>query len=298
MTHPALSPRIRARAIAYGAASLGAAAFLLPGAVPGPDVAVASPATGFSSPYSGTPRFERFSAPRASSDAQINVPLGRRAADRIARGIGLDPSKVLTPRQRALLMSGKGVGGQRGPAKLIDTSMRILTNSWGRPLVSNCDGVPTRTVLGSYGLSVNRNCMLSSSAQESMPTRKVNEVLMPGGYMGKWMRANGASAVLANLYASAYTSEAYLGYKSQQISGMAQLVPNQRGTSTPETTAMPMAPSIYVANFALIYILNPKFAAKMPAYWAPMPAELAAALRNSPTGQVPYQQFRSMLPTP
>jgi hypothetical protein len=276
--------------LAAGALSLGALAAA--------SSASASSATGFASPSSGTPRVERFSAPRASSDAQVNVPLGRKAADRIALGIGLDPSKVLTPRQRALLMSGKGVGGQRGPAKLIDASMRILTNTWGRPLVSNCDGVRTPTVLGSYGLTVNRNCMLSSSAQESMPTRKVNEVLMPGGYMGKWMRANGARAALANLYASAYTREAYLGYKSQQISGMAQLVPNQRGTNTPETTAMPMAPSIYIANFALIYILNPNFAAKMPAYWTAMPTELATALRNSPTGQVPYQQFRSMLPTP
>ena len=276
--------------LAAGALSLGALA--------GVGSASASPATGFASPYSGTPRFERFSAPRSSSDAQVNVPLGRKGAERVARGIGLDPSKVLTRRQRVLLMSGRGVGGQRGPAKLIDASMRILTNTWGRPLVSNCDGVPTRTVLGSYGLSVNRDCMLESSAQESMPTRKVNEVLMPGGYMGRWMRAHGAKAVLANLYGSAYTREAYLGYKSQQISGNAQLVPNQRGTATPETTAMPMAPSIYIANFALIYVLNPKFAAKMPAYWTPMPTELATALRNSPTGQVPYQQFRSMLPTP
>ena len=65
--------------------------------------ALASPATGFTSPFSGTPRYERFAPKQATTPAQINAPLGQRAADRLAVDIGLDPKKVFTPKQYAPL---------------------------------------------------------------------------------------------------------------------------------------------------------------------------------------------------
>jgi hypothetical protein len=54
---------------------------------------------------------------------------------------------------------------------------------------------------------------------------------------------------------------------------------------------MSMAPSIWLVNFALIYTVNPRLAAAMPAAWAPIPPVVARALLASPTGQVPYLRF-------
>ena len=257
--------------------------------------ALASPATGFTSPFSGTPRYERFAPKQATTPAQINAPLGQRAADRLAVDIGLDPKKVFTPKQYALFVSGKGVDGQAAPAKLVDESVRILTNTRRRPLYSNVDGQLTATVLASYGVMVNTAGMLESPANTDAPTRQVNSVLMPGGYMGQWCRANGAEKSMRNLYASAYTREAVYGNASQQQSGVAQLVANQKaGTTT--TVGMSMAPSIWIVNFALIYTLNPKLAAKMPAWWTPIPADVASAIAASPTGQVPWSQYSASFP--
>jgi hypothetical protein len=257
--------------------------------------ALASPATGFTSPFSGTPRYERFAPKQATTPAQINAPLGQRAADRLAVDIGLDPKKVFTPKQYALFVSGKGVDGQAAPAKLVDESVKILTNTRRRPLYSNVDGQLTATVLASYGVMVNTAGMLESPANTDAPTRQVNSVLMPGGYMGQWCRANGAEKSMRNLYASAYTREAVYGNASQQQSGVAQLVANQKaGTTT--TVGMSMAPSIWIVNFALIYTLNPKLAAKMPAWWTPIPADVASAIAASPTGQVPWSQYSASFP--
>jgi hypothetical protein len=257
--------------------------------------ALASPATGFTSPFSGTPRYERFAPKQATTPAQINAPLGQRAADRLAVDIGLDPKKVFTPKQYALFVSGKGVDGQAAPAKLVDESVKILTNTRRRPLYSNVDGQLTATVLASYGVMVNTAGMLESPANTDAPTRQVNSVLMPGGYMGQWCRANGAEKSMRNLYASAYTREAVYGNASQQQSGVAQLVANQKaGTTT--TVGMSMAPSIWIVNFALIYTLNPKLAAKMPAWWTPIPADVASAIAASPNGQVPWSQYSASFP--
>jgi hypothetical protein len=56
-----------------------------------------------------------------------------------------------------------------------------------------------------------------------------------------------------------------------------------------------MVPSIWLVNFALLYVLNPALAAEMPAYWAPIPANVADAIFASPTGQVPYREYASDL---
>jgi len=257
--------------------------------------ALANPATGFTSPFSGTPRYERFAPKQATTPAQVNAPLGQRAADQIAVDIGLNPKKVFTSKQYALFVSGKGVGGQAAPAKLVDESVRILTNTTNRPLYSMVDGQLTPTVLASYGVMVNTSGMLESPANTDAPTRQVNTVIEPGGYLGKWCKANGAKAALANLYASAYTREAVYGNAAQQQSGVAQLVSNQKNGVT-TTVGMSMVPSIWIVNFALIYTLNPKLAAKMPARWTPIPADVASAIAASPTGQVPWSQYSASFP--
>lgn len=56
----------------------------------------------------------------------------------------------------------------------------------------------------------------------SAPTRQVNSLLAPGGYVGTWLRANGATDTLVALYRSAYTVEVPFGFVAQQTSGAAQ----------------------------------------------------------------------------
>jgi hypothetical protein len=189
-----------------------------------------------------------------------------------------------------LFVAGKGVGGNAADAKLVDQSARILTNTVGRPLVSKVNGHVRRSVLASYGLMVNKSGMLESPANTDAPTRQVNAVIEPGGYLGTWCRANGAKDSLRALYASAFTAEAIYGNKSQQQSGVAQLVTNKKGKAS-ATVGMSMVPSIWIVNFALLYTLKPSLAAEMPAAWAPIPRKVARAISASPTGQVPYQKY-------
>jgi hypothetical protein len=258
-------------------------------------VRAVSPATGFAQPYAGTPKYEKYAPTQATSSDQVNRPLGTAAADRIARKLGLDKRQTFTAKQYALFITGKGVGGQTAPAKLVDESVRILTNTTGNPLYTKVDGKVTPTVLGSYGLFVNTAGMLESPANTDAPTRQVNTVIQPGGYLSKWCKQNGAQASLQMLYRSAYTSEVVYGNKSQKQSGAAQLVPNQKGAKK-STVGMSMAPSIWIVNFALIYTLNPKLAAKMPARWTPIPGNVAEAIATSPTGQVPFSEYESSFP--
>lgn len=278
---------VAATGLIVGASML--AALLLQG------VASASPSTGFDKPYAGTAKYEKYAPKQATTAAQVNVALGQKRADRIAKQIGLVKADVFTRPQYVKFITGKGNGGQAAPAKLVDASVRILTNTNGRPLESNVNGVLTPTVLASYGLMVNLSGLLESPANTDAPTRQVNSVLKPGGYMGKWARRNGAGKSIRRLYQSAYTSEAVFGFRSQSAAGIPQLLPNTKGGTT-VTVGMSMAPSIWIANFALIYTLNPTVAAKMPAYWTPIPAEVAAAITASLTGQVPYSDFMAVLP--
>lgn len=255
----------------------------------------AIPATGFSQPFAGTPRYEKYAPTEATSARQVNRPLGSKAADRIARKLGLNKQHALTATQYKLFVSGKGVGGDPAAAKLVDESVRILTNTTGTPLYSNVNGKVTPSVLGSYGLMMSTAGMLESPANTDAPTRQVNTVIEPGGYMPTWMRQNGARASLRMLYRSAYTSEVVYGNKAQQQSGAAQLVPNQKRARS-SIVGMSMAPSIWVVNFALIYTLNPSLAAKMPARWTPIPAKVVLAIAESPTGQVPFSEYESSFP--
>lgn len=253
-------------------------------------VAHRAPESGFSSPFSGSPRYEYLAPREVRKERQLNRPIGKRAARKIARKLGLRKAHTFTKEQYLKFTTGRGVGGNRADAKLVDESVRIITNTTGRPLYSVVDGILTPTVLASYGLFVNLNGLLESLANADAPTRQVNTVIAPGGYMGKWMRANGATSSLVMLYRSAYTVEAAYGFRAQQQSGQAQLVTNtKKGVS--REVGMSMAPAIWLTNFALIYTLNPALAADMPAYWSPIPARVAHAILASPTGQVPYSEF-------
>ena len=156
------------------------------------------------------------------------------------------------------------------------------------------DGQPTGSVLASYGLFVNETGAMMSPANEDAPTRQVNEVIAPGGYLGTWCGDNGCEQTVQALYASAYQVEVVYGLIAQQTSGTAQLAPNTKnGVDT--QVGMSMAPSIWLTNPALLNALNPDVAAAMPAYWAPIPSNVAEAIVASPNGQVPYCAYASSL---
>jgi hypothetical protein len=261
-----------------------------------PQVAGASTDTGFTFPFSGTPHYESLAPTEITNPSQLNQPVGQQAADQIATQLGLSPADAFTQEQYQEFTSGGGEGGNPADAQLVDDSVAILTNTVGRPLYSNVNGQSTPSVLASYGLFVNPDGMLESVANEDAATRQVNTVIAPGGYMGKWMKANGAKRTLAALYTSPYPLETVYGFISQQISGAAQLVTNKSGGVTSEV-GMSMAPALWLVNFILIYLLNPSLAAYMPAHWAPIPANVAnAILPPNSSGQVLYSEYASYLP--
>lgn len=269
--------------------------------------------TGFELPFSGPFRYLKWAPTVASTSKEINKPLGQPKADRIAAGLGFRKSKALTRKQFLLLISGQGVGGGTpsalAAAKTIDESVNYLTNSNANIIIRNINGVPTPINLGSYGLIVNEEGALESPANVTSPCRQVNVIIQPAllcpksndsgstslpcGYLNEWLRANGAKDTLNELYRSAFFTEALFGDKSQDISGTAQLVTNRKSSGAVATVGMSMAPSIWLTNFLLIYTLNPKLAALMPAYWSPIPEEVANAIEMSESGQVPYSAYQS-----
>lgn len=248
--------------------------------------------TGFAVPFSGAPGYEQVAPTRIASPDQLHQPLGAAAADRIAAQIGLDRADALTDQQYQDLSTGGGVGGNRDAATVITACVDILTNTVGRPLYSDVGGQRTPSTLASYGLYVNPSGMLESPANADAPTRQVNTLIAPGGYVGNWLRDNGATRSLVALYRSAYTVQAAYGFVAQQISGTAQLVTNTGG-NVRTVVGMSMAPPLWIVNFALIYIVKPALAAAMPAYWAPIPGPVVDAIEASPTGQVPFGEYAS-----
>ena len=97
---------------------------------------------------------------------------------------------------------------------------------------------------------------------------------------------------MIQLYRSAYLVEALYGNQAQQTSGPWQLVTNTKNGAS-ATVGMSMAPSLWLTNFALLYTLKPSIAAQMPAYWTPIPAQVASAIRATRTGWVPYAGYAS-----
>lgn len=253
--------------------------------------------TGFSEPFLGTPQYAYVAPTKLDSPDQLNEPIGPRVAEEIARAIGLNRKDAFTENQYEEFIRGGGKGGKKVPAALVDASVKILTNTVGRPLHSNVDGHITPSVLASYGVFVSTDGWLMSPANEAAPTREVNRVIEPGGYMSQWCDDNGAKVSLDMLYHSAYTSEAAYGNSAQTNTDAAQLITNVKdGVSAP--VGMSMGPALWIVNFALIWMLNPNLAQYMPARWAPLPPDVATALvaADSDTehpGQVPYSQYAS-----
>lgn len=249
---------------------------------------------GFVGAAAGDKKLEKYAPTQVSSKHQLNKPLGEKKADRIARSLGLDKNLCFTEQQYLTFITGQGANGSGDPesAKLVDESVKLLTNTCGNPLIRIIDGKVTKIFLGSYGLIVNEEGMLESPANTDAPTRQVNVVLKPGGYLSTWCKANNAEASLLMLYKSAYTVQLPYAIVAQQEGGTAQLVPYLECFNTLDT-GMSMAPSIWEVNFCLIYVLNPKLAAKMPAYWAPISKKVVKALKKSPNGQVPFSDYSS-----
>ena len=252
----------------------------------------AAGATGFAMPFAGAPAYENVAPTQLTNPDQLNQPLGRERAERIARQIGLTAADALSDQQYQDLSAGGGIGGDRDAAEVINACVRILTNTVGRPLYSDVNGRNTPSVLASYGLYVNPAGQLESPANADAPTRQVNSLIAPGGYVGTWLRDNGAAHTLVALYRSAYTVQAAYGFAAQQVSGASQLVTNTAGDVSAEV-GMSMAPPLWIVNFALIYILKPSLAAAMPAYWAPIPPPVAAAIKAAPSGQVTFGDYAS-----
>ena len=250
--------------------------------------------TGFTQPFAGPEEYLPFADTELTDTAQLHAPIGLARANEIAVGMGLSPGDAFTPQQYQDFITGQGVGGDPAQAALVDKSVAILTNTIGRPLPSVIDGQATGSVLASYGLFVDETGSLMSPANEAAPTRQVNAVIAPGGYLGTWCRDNGCEPTVEALYASAYRVEVVSGLFSQQISGAAQVVPNTKN-GIDSQVGMSMAPSIWLTNFALLYALNPEVAAAMPAYWAPIPSNVAEAIVASSNGQVPYCTYASSL---
>ncbi len=94
----------------------------------------ASGATGFAQPYAGAPKYQKYGPTEATTARQINRRLGAKRTAWLARKLGLDRRHSFTEKQYKLFVSGKGVGGDPAAAKLVDESVRILTNTTGNPL--------------------------------------------------------------------------------------------------------------------------------------------------------------------
>jgi hypothetical protein len=229
---------------------------------------------------------------KMTASDQLNRPLGQHLADEIARQIGLKKSDVFTEEQFREFIAGRGKEGDPSQAKLVDQSVAILTNTVGHPLAyKDGDGRIVTSVLASYGVFVTTEGELESPAYATAPTRVVNNVIKPGGYMPTWCHLNGATAALDQLYKSAYTSETGYGFKAQQQSEPDQLITNTKaGVSA--VVGMSMGPALWIVNFALIYTLNPTLAALMPARWAPIPTAAVQAIHDG-GGHVPYSQVAS-----
>ena len=285
-----------ATAIAVAAAGIVTVAPTATASGPGGYGVPAASSTGFRLPFSGLRQYEGLAPSRATATEQINAPLGADRAAAIAAALGLNRQDAFTAEQFRLFSLGLGHKGDPAKSRLAIASADILTNTTGRPLTSVVDGQEVRTVLGSYGLFVDKAGRLMSPANLAAPTRQINKLLTPDGYINQWMLANGAQQSLRMLYRSPYLAEAGFGYLAQQQSGAAQLVTaTQRGATS--TVGMSMAPALWLVNFALIWTLNPDLAAAMPATWTPIPTEVVTAIRQSPQGIVPWSDVRQYFPT-
>jgi len=246
---------------------------------------------GFSAGAAGVKGWEQYAPTQVtSSDPLVNQPLGQEKADEIAVALNLDKSLCLTTDQCATFISGNSLDKSTNPAyaQLLIGSLLSFTNSTVNPCI--CDiypyprtsQPPTRTeiCLGSYGLTVNQFGLLESLANVTAPTRQVNEVLTPGGYLKEWAKANNAEGTLEMLDKSHYTRQLPHGIAAQHEGTGAGLALYLDGDQS-VFVGLSMVPSLWEINFCLLYALSPTVAAGMPAYWTPIPPNVVEALEKS-----------------
>ncbi|MGB4688994.1 MAG: hypothetical protein WBH16_02150, partial [Candidatus Nanopelagicales bacterium] len=141
------------------------------------------PDTGFSQPFAGLPAYELFAPGEARGPIQVNEELGQIRADWIASRLGFAKEKAMTKEQYRQFVTGRGVDGISASsiiaAELVNYSVTALTNTRANPYTRIVDGGRSEIVLGSYGLIVSPDGMLSSPAIDSSPVRQVNWVLAP-----------------------------------------------------------------------------------------------------------------------
>ena len=65
---------------------------------------------------------------------------------------------------------------------------------------------------------------------------------------------------------------------------------SESGGNATEFYGPPISPAIYLVNFLILYMVNPRDAANMPAYKAPIPKAVVACLEQNPNG-CPYAAF-------
>ena len=119
------------------------------------------------------PSFERLAPPDFDISQQINQPLGKVRAARLARKLSLDEDIVLTPREYRCLI---GTPGDRLPAqRTINTCIGNLTNSNGAAAVP----------LSSYGLTLDdplrpRDSLVRSVCAPHAACLRMNQVIAGG----------------------------------------------------------------------------------------------------------------------
>ncbi len=273
--------------------------------------------SGFEQPYLGPLKYVRLSAPKAVFDAQINIPLGQRRADALARKLGFAKEDAINKRQLALLLSGGGVGGgtpkTRRSGQIVAASIKYLTNTSGAEYTRLTDGEPTSIRLASYGLIVNPGGLLESPGNQASPVRTFNYLLLPDalcnteavksaippgiqcGYINKFLLKNGAADSLRALYASAFPKFIPFGPLAQSDAEPDELVANSKNGNQ-SVVGIALAPPLWLINFLLVYSASPEMGANFPAYWTPIPGPVADALLSSPTGQVPYSEVHDFFP--
>jgi hypothetical protein len=145
-------------------------------------------------PFAGAPGYERLAPTQVASPGQLNEPLGQPRRCRGDRGMRPNPHQY---ERSSPLFRHRRSTHTVGPGQL-----RALRE---------------------------HQRIAGESGQRDAPTRQWNSLIAPSGYVGTWLRSNGATHTLIALYRSAYTVQAIYGFASQQMSGAAQLVTNTKG---------------------------------------------------------------------
>ena len=94
--------------------------------------------------------------------------------------------------------------------------------------------------------------------------------------MKSFMRTRRVAMLPVMLALAVFLPSGPLAAQESEVSGSLQ--------DTTEFYGPPISPAIYLVNFLLLYMVNPRVAANMPAYKAPIPKAVAACLEQNPSG--------------